>query len=78
MSKKLFCLVSLFILIAGNILSQNPPHPNGGVVPGISNVPVGGGSPIGGGLLILLFLGLGYGMRKMYEIRSKSTDDLKF
>ncbi len=76
-SIKIFILsfIYTFILFAGNILAQSPPHPGEGG-PGTGDVTVGGGSPLGGGLLIMLFLGVGYGMRKLYEIRSKSLNEV--
>lgn len=47
--------------------AQQPPLPGGGGGPGNNN-PVGGGSPIGEGLAIMIALALGYG-----TIRLKNT-----
>lgn len=60
-------LLTAFIAAAPIILlSQTPPHPNGGNVPGSGNTPVGGASPVGSGMVILLSLAAGYGSRKLY------------
>lgn len=67
-------IVIIFAVFAMNIgFSQTPPHPNGGNDPGSGNTPVGGGAPIAGGFFIMLSLGLGYGAKKMYDIRRKSV-----
>jgi hypothetical protein len=34
------------------------------------------GSSIAGGLLILVSIGIGYGTRKIYELRSKNRDEI--
>ena len=36
--------------------------------------PVGGGAPIGGGLIIMLALAAGYGTKKVYDARKKVLD----
>jgi hypothetical protein len=54
------------------LTAQTPPHPNGGNSPGSGNTPVGGGAPIGGGLLIMLSLAVGYGTRKVIDMRNKA------
>ncbi len=52
--------------------AQTPPPPNGGQTPGEhGNTPVGGGAPIGGGLLILVALGAGYSAKKVYDYRKR-------
>lgn len=60
-----------FLMISGSVLADAPPDPgedpNGG-----GGTPVGG-SPIGGGLIILSTLAIGYGARKVYEIRSDNN-----
>lgn len=63
-----FMMIAPFL--ASNILAQEPPPPPAhgeGDLPG----PVGGGAPIGGGLLILLGLGGGYGACKFYKAKKK-------
>jgi hypothetical protein len=65
-------IVSIFALIvlAIGIQAQNPPHPNGGSVPGSgTNTPVGGGAPLDGGLMVMLIAGAFYGSRKIISFR---------
>lgn len=50
-----------------------PPPPSTGGIGGPSGGVVGGGAPIGSGLVILLALGAGYGGKKMYDFRKKNN-----
>jgi len=77
MKKYILTILFFCFLTIGGIMAQTPPHPNGGGGPGAGNTPVGGGASIGGGLLILVSLGVGYGLRKIYDIRSKSQEELQ-
>lgn len=62
-------LVIAFLLAAPAVLlAQNPPHPNGGNVPGSGNTPVGGGAPIDGGLTFMLIAGAAYASRRIYRL----------
>ncbi len=45
--------------------AQTPPHPGGGSAPGSGDPPVG--SPIDGGLSIMLVLGAAYGAKKVFK-----------
>ena len=73
MKRKLrIAFIAIFIVISPLfIMSQQPPHPNGGVDPGAGNGPVGGGAPIDNGLLILLALSFGYGARNHFNKQRK-------
>ena len=51
-----------------DVMADQPPDPGTGG-PGTGDVPVGG-SPIDGGLVILISLGLTYGIRKIYKGRN--------
>jgi len=67
---KTFIKLITITLLTINLSAQTPPPPNGGGDPTRgSNTPVGGGAPIGGGLLILVALGVGYGVKKVYNFR---------
>jgi len=55
------------IIFCNNIYADQPPDPGGDP----TGQPVGG-SPIGGGLVILLSLGAAYGGKKFYD--SKKND----
>ena len=63
-------LLICFILLATTIFADQPPDPGTGG-PGQGDVPVGGGTPIGGGLFILLALGAAYGSKKFFEFRKR-------
>ena len=66
-----YTLLISFTLLATTIFADQPPDPGTGG-PGTGDIPVGGGSPIGGGLLLLLSLGVAYGSKKFYELRNRS------
>lgn len=53
------------ISFCNNIYADQPPDPGGNP----TGDPVGGGSPIGGGLVILLSMGAAYGSKKLYDSR---------
>ena len=65
---KLLLIAGIFLSLPLLSLAQEPPHPNGGNVPG-GNTPVGGGAPIDGGLSIMLLLGAAYGSKKIYQMK---------
>ncbi len=67
-------IMVLFLLVASlQGFSQNgdPPEPPGSHGQ-TGNQPVGGGAPIGSGLLVLAMMGAGYGAVKYYN-RRKNT-----
>lgn len=69
---------AVFILAIGTLSAQTPPPPNGdGSNPtGGGNTPVGGGgAPIGSGLFILLGLGAGYGIKKVFELKKRKLKE---
>jgi len=55
-------MVTLFVLATQTILADNPPDPGGGP----TGDPVGGGSPLGGGLIFMAMAGLLYGIRQAW------------
>jgi hypothetical protein len=73
--KKVKQIIALMIFISIPLwMTAQPPHPNGGSAPGTNNTPVGGqpiGSPIDGGLSILLAMGLAYGAKKVYQVKKQ-------
>jgi hypothetical protein len=79
MMKKSLKVIAISIMIAGstlfttNVIADNPPLPpeNHG---SNGNSPPGGCAPVGGGLVLLVTLGLGYGARKVYKMRRKLTE----
>ncbi|RLC56855.1 MAG: hypothetical protein DRH89_04790, partial [Candidatus Cloacimonadota bacterium] len=65
-----FTLLICFTLIVTTTFADLPPDPGTGG-PGNGDIPVGG-SPIGGGLFILLSMALAYGSSKFIEYRKKA------
>jgi hypothetical protein len=59
------------ILIVPMFLSAQPAPWDPTIGGGEGNYPVGGGAPIGGGLIIMLALAAGYGTKKVYDARKK-------
>lgn len=76
MKAKLLSLIIFMFLTMGTLFAQMPPHPNGGGGPGSGNTPVGGAASIGGGILILISLAVGYGARKIYDLRKEGKEEL--
>ncbi len=76
--KKFIATLAIAIMFFGANAQEDPPHPNGDVNPtqaGSGNSPVGGGAAIGGGIGILLVLGAGYGIKRIYASRLKKLND---
>lgn len=68
-------LTGLMLIFSVTAFSQSPPPPNGGNgAPTGGNTPVGGGAPIAGGIGILLALGAGYGIKKVYQFNKKANE----
>jgi len=64
----------LFLIAAPIILSAQPQPYDSGIGGGEGSNPVGGGAPITGGLIILLSLGIGYGAKKVYDLRKRLSE----
>ena len=78
MKKIIFQLLIIVALIFQSINIANaqeppPPPPGGHDLNG--NQEKGNGAPIGSGLLIMLGLGAGYGLKKFYDTRKKKLID---
>lgn len=74
MKKVIQILAILFVILVPVILSAQPLPYDAGIGGGTGATPVGGGTPIGGGLLIMLSLAIGYGTKKIYDVRKKVLD----
>ena len=61
-------LLSPFFI--NDIFADQPPDPGTGG-PGTGDIPVGGGSPLDGGLVLLISLGITYGFKKVYKGRTR-------
>ena len=55
-------------------MADQPPDPGSGG-PGSGDLPVGGGSPIGEGLAMLLSFGVAYSLKKYYDIKKKRLNE---
>jgi hypothetical protein len=74
MKKVIQILAIAVVMLVPVILSAQPMPFDPGVGGGETGNPVGGAAPIGGGLLIMLSLAIGYGTKKIYDIRKKVLD----
>jgi preprotein translocase subunit SecG len=74
MKKVIQILAIALVILVPVILTAQPMPGDTGIGGGAGSQPIGGGAPIGGGLLIMLSLAIGYGTRKIYEIRKKVLD----
>jgi len=59
----------LFLIAAPFVLTAQSQLYNSGIGGGEGSNPMGGGAPITGSFMILLSLGIGYGAKKVYDIR---------
>ena len=64
----------VFLIVAPIVLSAQPHPYDSGIGGGVGSNPVGGGAPITGGLLIMLSLAAGYGIKKVYEYRERLSE----
>jgi len=74
MKKAIQILVILLVILVPVILSAQPLPYDEGIGGGTAANGVGGAAPIGGGLLIMLSLAIGYGSKKIYNARKKVLD----
>ena len=73
--KKVIQILVLLIVVLVPVILTAQPHPyDPSIGGGTGGGPAGGGAPIGGGLLILLSLAIGYGTKKIYDLRKKVLD----
>ena len=74
----LFGVVFVVVMVTAMLIStasfSAPPPPPPPPDPGGSDMPIGG-SPIGGGVLILVALGVGYGARKVYNQNKRKLSE---
>lgn len=74
MKKVIQILVILIVILVPVILSAQPLPYDEAIGGGNGPAPTGGGAPIGGGLLIMLSLAIGYGAKKIMAARKKVLD----
>ena len=71
MKKVIQILAILFVVLIPIFLTAQPLPNDPGIGGGTGTTPVGGGTPVGAGLIIMLSLAIGYGTKKFFEIRKK-------
>ena len=68
---KRILMLSVFLIIGGiSLLAQAPPAPPSSANQGGTG-PVGGGAPIGSGVVLLISLAAGYGGKKVFDFNKK-------
>jgi hypothetical protein len=73
MKKRIFQLIVAGAFIAAPMFLSAQPNPGGnGNGNPVGGDPIGGGTaPIGGGIVLLLSMAAGYGMKKVFDARNK-------
>jgi hypothetical protein len=67
--KKIIFIILLFVPLFMFAQLEEPGDGEGGV--GAGGGPVGGGAPIGSGLALILSLGIAYGAKKTFQLKSE-------
>ena len=71
--KKLITILVLMFTI-GILSAQTPPPPPNDPSNGNTNGPVGGGAPVGSGIVLLIAMAAGYGGKKVGDARKKLAE----
>jgi hypothetical protein len=69
MKKVIQLSVTVIVLLVPVILLAQPMPYDQSIGGGAGSAPVGGGAPLGEGIILLLSFGIGYGVRKYRQIR---------
>ncbi len=70
--KKILAITAVLMISGFSLVEQAPPAPPPNA--GGSGGPVGGGAPIGSGMVLLISLAAGYGGKKVFDFRKKLAD----
>ena len=70
--KKLITLTSILMISGFSLFAQAPPEPPENA--GSQGGPVGGGAPIGSGVVLLIAMAAGYGGKKVFDARKKLVE----
>ena len=70
--KKIVAITAILTISGFSLLAQAPPTPPENA--GGSGGPVGGGAPIGSGLVLLISLAAGYGGKKVFDARKRLVE----
>ena len=68
---KKFITISILVFTIGILSAQTPPPPPNDPSNGNTNGPVGGGAPVGSGMVLLMAMAAGYGGKKVYDFRKR-------
>jgi len=74
-SLKFALILSGFMAIGQIVQAQAPAPPPPGDKGGNTNVPGGGGAPVGSGIVLLITMAAGYGGKKVYDFGKKKLAD---
>ncbi|MBN2173713.1 MAG: hypothetical protein JW731_06260 [Bacteroidales bacterium] len=68
--KKVIKSIAIFsiVILMPLLLSAQPEPGQNGDGSEVGGLPVGGGAPIGSGLIIMMVMGAAYGAKKVYQI----------
>jgi len=69
--KKILAITAILMISGFSLLAQAPPPPPNDPSNGGTGGPVGGGAPIGSGVVLLIAMAAGYGGKKVYDLRTK-------
>ena len=72
--KKIFTLTAILMISGFSLLAQAPPTPPENPSNGGTGGPVGGGAPIGSGVVLLIAMAAGYGSKKVYNARKRLAE----
>jgi hypothetical protein len=72
--RNLLLTTALILTMSIAAMADQPPDPGTGG-PGTGDLPVGGGSPIGGGLVMLFSFGIAYGIKRVYDIKKINLNE---
>ena len=70
--KKILTLTAILMITGLSLLAQEPPPPPPDA--GSQGGPVGGGAPIGSGVVLLIAMAAGYGGKKVFDARKKLVE----
>ena len=71
--KKILAITAILMIGGISLLAQAPPAPPSSANQGGTG-PVGGGAPIGSGMVLLITLAAGYGGKKVFDARKKLAE----
>ena len=74
--KKILTLTAILMISVFSLLAQAPPAPPNDPSNGGTGGPVGGGAPIGSGIVLLITLAAGYGAKKVFTGMNSEKENI--